>query len=221
MSDYPECENCAFFRMHETYAERKCTRHDIVLPRIDWQMICVDWQNGEHRIDAGHLEPGILYYYSYGTGDIIDSRLADFGRLRNMLISVTVRQDKELGWVIYPRNHRRYFPAAGKMLTVMVGDRKSKFYAVDAERTLVSKMMPGEAGWETVYHNKSVYMLHSLESSELLYHWFSSFMDCDRYIDESFAPNLFAFMEIVEQDRMYALHPDLLLYNKYLYREPR
>jgi len=218
MADHPECQNCDFYRLRAEGGQH-CAKHQFVMPSADWQTICRDWQHDNQPIDFEGMEPGMLYYYSWGSGDILIAPMGHFSQLQHPLISVSIRKDKQLGWVIYPRKQTIFFPEPDEMVTVYVGDRKSKFQVVNTERTLAKEMIPCEdGGWETQYHTQRVFMLHSLESPDLLYNWTQSFMDFDAYITDSFSPSLFAFIEVIHQGREYILHPDLLTYEKYIRR---
>lgn len=217
MSDHPECQNCDFFRKRDDASDDAvCMKHNFVMPRIDWQTICKDWQTNNETVSFQDMEEEMLYYYSYGSGDILIAPLAHFRQLQFPLISVSVRQDKSLGWVIYPRKQNQFFPAPDSLVTVYVGERKSKFQIVNMERNLAVEMVPRSHGWEKQVHTQQVFMLGSLESPNLLYDWSQSFMDFDAFIDDSFSPSLFAFLEVLDHTGEYVLHPDLLTYEKYV-----
>jgi hypothetical protein len=137
--------------------------------------------------------------------------------IQSLLISVSVRRDEQHGWIIFPRQYRHYFPEPDTRLIVIVGERKSAFQVINAERRLAAEMIPvGRGNWESHYHTQYVFMLYSLESPDLLYDWLNTIIDVDRMVADSIAPSFFAFMEVRNRNREYVLHADLLAYSDYL-----
>ncbi|QPC84375.1 hypothetical protein G4Y79_08370 [Phototrophicus methaneseepsis] len=213
----PDCSNCDFFKHGDHFTERRCAKYDFVMPRVDWQILCNDWQHEGQNVNFSFEEDETLYYYSAGSGEIIYAPISPLQELQSLLISVSVRRDEEYGWIIFPRQYRHYFPEPDTRVVVVVGDRKCAFQVTNAERRLAAEMIPSGGGkWETHYHTQSVFMLYSLESPDLLYDWLDSFMNLERMIDASIAPSVFAFMEVRNRNREYILHADLLTYNNYL-----
>jgi|GEM_PF-1915998 len=214
---YPECQNCRFFDADAVNSERRCKQHDFVMPRIDWQIVCTDWQHDQETLKNSPLEPGTLYYYSYASGNTLYAPIAPMSRLQSLLISVSVRQDNEYGWIIFPRQYQIYFPPPDSRLTLVVDNRRCAFQVATQERRLAAEMVPtGKGKWEAFYHMQQVYMLYSLESPDLLFEWLNSFMDVEAALADSLAPSLPAFIEIRNRNREYVLHADLLNYGKYL-----
>lgn len=186
------------------------------MPNIDWNMLCKDWQHQGQGIELNQVEPKTLYYYSYGSGDIRIAPIQRFDYLRHMLVSVSIRFDEEYGWIIFPRNYHSYFPAPDTMVTVYIGQRKSKFVTINAERKLAVEMIPMADGeWEKQFHMQQVFMLYSMESPDLLVDWLDQIVDVAGVIRDSLAPSIFAFMEI-RRNGEYILHPDLLSYQKHI-----
>jgi hypothetical protein len=187
------------------------------MPLIDWHILCRDWQHDQRQIDREDMQAGVLYYYSSATGQLRLSEVGPFTQLQRLVISVSVRHDDELGWVIVPRHYHIYFPPPDSLINVRVGERKSKFQVVNSERKIAMEMIPAENGqWEAQSHMQQVYMLTSMESPDLLYDWLNSFMDVEAFLAQSFAPSLVALVEILRQGSEYALHADTLAYQKFL-----
>jgi hypothetical protein len=209
----PSCENCDFFRRMSD-EERLCNRHDFVMPRVDWQILCQDWQHKGSQVDWTDLKPGTLYYYSSSAG--MRAEIGQFKNLQRIIFSVSIRQDEAMGWVIFPRRYYNYFPAPDRMVTILIGERRCKFQVVNVERNVATEMIPRDEGqWDTQTHTQQVLLLTSLESPDLLRDWLSSIMNVGAYIEDSFAPSLFAFIEVKRPFAEYALHADMLAYQKY------
>jgi hypothetical protein len=212
----PECENCDFFKRTAS-GRRLCAKHTFLMPLVDWQILCKDWRHEGKSIDLRGLKPDTLYYYSSASGKTVRAEIASFEQLQRLVLSASVRHDNDLGWVIVPRHYQAYFPAAETLITVRVGDRKSKFHAVNSERKIAVEMIPVDEGeWETSHHTGQVYMLASMESPDLLYDWMNSFMDLEAFLAQSFAPSLVTFVEVIREGSEYAIHADILPYQQYL-----
>ena len=212
----PDCSNCKFYKDEDTYTERRCAKHDFVMPRLDWQIVCKDWERDGERLDV-EMDEGILYYYSGGSGEMVYAPIGPFEDVQSILVSVSVRRDEDHGWIIFPRQYRHYFPEPDTRLVVVVGQRKCAFQVINAERRLAAEMIPSDSGnWETHYHTQHVFMLYSLESPDLLYDWLDSVIDIERMIADSLAPSIFAFVEVRKRNQEYVLHADLLAYGDYL-----
>lgn len=215
MADYPQCENCQFFTGPRADG-RQCQKHQFVMPSIDWQMVCKDWRNDRKRLRLS-LSEQTLYYYSYGSGQIRKAPIAHFDQLQNPLVSVTLRRDEELGWVIYPRQYIHYFPRAGESFSVFIGEQAYRFHSVHEARNVAAAMTAmGDNVWEMNYHEQYIYMLYHDADPNLLYRWANQMLDFDAYMRDCFVPNLFAFVEVIRQGAQYALHPDLLAYQAYI-----
>lgn len=212
----PECENCDFFKRSAS-GRRLCSKHAFLMPLVDWHILCKDWLHEGKGLDMRSLKPDTLYYYSSASGKAVRAEIAPFEQLQRLVLSASVRHDDEMGWVIVPRHYHAYFPPPETLITVRVGDRKSKFHAVNSERKIAVEMIPVDEGeWETQHHTGQVYMLASMESPDLLYDWMNSFMDIDACLTESFARSLVTFVEVIREGAEYALHPDVMPYQKYL-----
>lgn len=214
MSDYPQCENCQFFtNRHDD--NRQCQKYDFVMPEIDWQMVCKDWRNGNKRLRL-NLTEQMLYYYSYGSGQIRKSPIAPFRQLQNLIVSVTLRRDEEFGWVIYPRQRLHHFPQVGASFSLFIGEQSYRFCSVYEARNVATAMTTmGDNVWEMNYHEQYIYMLYHEDDPNLLYYWANQLLDFDAYMRDCFVPSLFAFVEIIQYGHSYALHPDLLAYEAY------
>lgn len=214
----PECENCDFFKRTAT-GRHLCEKHTFQMPLVDWHILCKDWRHEGKKVEWHNLKEGVLYYYSAASGKIVRAEIATFQHLQRLVLSASVRQDEELGWVIVPRHYHAYFPAPDTLITVHVGERRSKFHVVNTERKIAIEMIPVEKGqWDAQYHTQQVYMLASMESPDLLYDWLSSFMDITAYLQQSFAPSVVTFIEVIRNGAEYALHADRMPYKKFLRR---
>lgn len=213
----PHCGNCDFY-VKKHNGEGDCTRYDFVMPTIGWYTICSKWQSQGQSIDLSDLKDRKLYYYSQAQQQVLYAELAGFQELRHKVISVSIRQDAEHGWVIYPRKQYRYFPNTGQFINILVGERNSKFEVINEERKLAFELIPiQKQAWERQDHLQYVFMLASVESPELLYDWYNHFIDVDVYAKtETVSPSLHAFLVINEQDGEYRLLADLLNYQKYM-----
>ncbi len=212
---YPQCDNCDFFHFNPD-SDRSCDIHDFVMPRTGWQIICSDWrQKQEPSPRFRELESGKLYYYSISTGEVLKAVLKPFEELQKSILGVNIRQDKELGWIIYPHKQRRFFPSPGEQVIIMLGSVRFLFLVANADRALAQNMYPTEDGWETTYHTRKIFMLYCEKEPSILYRWANAHINFDEYISNSFVPSLFAFIEVLEPLRRYALRPDLLTYSQY------
>lgn len=214
----PSCENCDFFNHGRNNDLRLCRKHDFVMPRVGWQMLCKDWCHNEQSVDFGDMDPETLYYYSLGSGKPRSALLARMEALQRLVLSVNIRQDKEMGWVIVPRTHQELFPPPGSLLTVVISGRRSKFQIANVERNLAVEMIPLQRGrWDKQIHTQQVVMLQSMESPQLLQDWLNSFIDLEALSKHSFTPSLFAFIEMPDETKGdHYLYPDLLMYEDYL-----
>lgn len=213
---HPACENCDHYRKPDGDHEHTCQKHTFVMPYLDWHTLCRDWQHQQQTHESVKLlSRQRLYYYSYDAG--LQAEVGHFQELTYRRLSVSVRQDRDLGWVIFPRSYQRFFPAPDTFVNVLVGDRLRKFQVVNAERNIAVEMIPRRDGeWDVQYHTQQVFMLYSVESPDLLYDWMQTFMDVDAYIRQSFHPSLFAFVDVMQQTGEYTLRPDMLVYQQYL-----
>lgn len=215
---YPQCENCDFYD-HVTESAYKCRRHRFVMPDVDWQIVCRDWAHGGEGVDFSALEPDTLHYYSAASGDIVHAPLRPFADLQRMLVSVRLRRDKEYGWVIYiGTNSNHHFPAPGARVNVLISRRRCKFQIANPQRELAKEMIPADGTWQEVHHTQHSFMLYSTEHHQLIYSWLNSFMEIDRYIESSFVPSVFAFVEVMGNNEDYILYADSLAYRQYLRR---
>lgn len=217
MHQYPDCTNCAFYNKQAKH-HRHCGKHSFVMPLIDWQMICADWQTKLPHLQVQlpfTPERQMLYYYSMARGFIVQPLVA-FTQLNNVVISVSLRRDEAYGWVIYPRRQTHFFPPPQELVNVVIDGRTCKFQVVNEERNLATEIIPTEDGWDEQFHSRQIFMLYSVESPTLLYDWLKTIMDIDAYIANTLSPSVFAFLEIAGNDVDYALFPDLLFYEQYL-----
>lgn len=215
VSQQPECANCDFFLADSTDG-RKCSKHKFVMPNVDWHILCKDWQHQGKSVDFMKMRPDELYYYSYATG-LRSAFLGKFEQLQRMIVSVSIRYDKEFGWILFPRKYTHFFPAPDTPITLILGNRKSRFQVTNTERNLAVEMFPNEEGnWEAHYHTQQVYMLYSLESTDLLRDWLDGYIEFDRHVKENVIPSFHAFVEVMAREMEYILHPDLLAYHEYL-----
>jgi hypothetical protein len=142
--------------------------------------------------------------------------LAPFKQLRAPLLSVNVRRDHELGWIIYPRKHLRYFPAPDSEISVILNDQTFSFKTCSLPRTVAHEILGSEDGTpETMQHVQTLFMLASPQQPNLLYEWMSLYYDAERMFVHSIAPSLMAILEVISMGQ-YALYPDSLLYSEYL-----
>lgn len=216
----PACRNCRFVSMDDPEGPR-CRKHRFIMPRIDWHIVCADYEGDQGLEQLPRLEAGQLYYYS-GEGPALRClALSPFADLKNPLASVVLREDREFGWVLYPRSSRDYFPAPSTFVTVLLDQRPGKFQVVSIERSLAMELVPMDAGrWEGQAHLRYVLMLRCMESPTLLREWLEKHIDLAAYMDDHsnqrFPANLFAFAEVIQPGARYALHPDWLVYEKYV-----
>lgn len=213
MSDQlqPDCENCDFFKRNARDAARPCQKHAFVMPRIGWPTLCRDWRHRGQALDLD-LEPERLYYYSHD-GDRL-AELAPFEALQRLLLSVRVRHDEGLGWVIVPRQGETALPAPESAFKLVLEGQSYPFRVTYAARqvALGARNMNGRG---TRHHMEHILMLYSADAPDLLRHWLSAFVDFDAFSRERLAPSFFAFLEIDPKGGRFALHPDLLTYGPY------
>ncbi len=215
---YPQCENCDFYD-RVTESAQRCRKHKFTMPEVEWQIVCRDWIHGGEQADFGSLEANTLHYYAAGSEDITHAPLRRFSDLKNTMVSVRLRRDKEYGWVIYLGAHSsRHFPSPGTHVNVMISRRSCKFQIANPLREMAKEMIPQHGSWQEVRHTQQSFMLFSMEHHQLVYSWLNSFMDIDRYIEESFVPSVFAFMEVGGKNSEYTLYADTLAYRQYLLR---
>ncbi|XWX04189.1 hypothetical protein VZO05_01280 [Aggregatilineales bacterium SYSU G02658] len=215
---FPQCENCDFFNAAGTLYER-CRRHRFIMPEVNWQIVCRDWMTGGETVDFSALQPETLHYYAAGSDAVKHAPLRRFADLNRMLISVRLRQDEQYGWVIYVGGERsHYFPAPGEDVNVLISRRNCKFQIANPPRHLATEMIAQKGAWREVTHKKQAFMLYSREHHQLIYSWLRSFMDIEAYVAKSFAPNIFAFLEVVGNNTDYVLYADTLVYHPYLLR---
>lgn len=216
-SHYPDCSHCVFYNK-TAKQHRHCQKHAFVMPTVDWHTICADWSGIAEDVQELPFEPesNHLYYYSLGQGQLFYESLGHFNILNNMLISVSLRYDEQYGWVIFPRRQTQFFPAPQALVNVTIGGRRCKFQVVNDERNLATEIIPTEEGWSEQHHSRQIFMLYSVESPTLIYDWLRTIINVDKYIEDTIAPSVFAFLEIAGNDLDYALYADLLVYHKYL-----
>ncbi len=215
---FPQCENCDFFNAAGTLHER-CRRHRFIMPEVNWQIVCRDWMTGGETVDFSALQPETLHYYAAGSDAIKHAPLRRFADLNRMLISVRLRQDSQYGWVIYVGSNRsHYFPAPSEDVNVLISRRNCKFQIANPPREMAREMIFQRGEWREVQHKQTSFMLYSREHPQLIYSWLCSFMDIEAYIAKSFAPNIFAFLEVVGNNTDYVLYADTLVYHPYLLR---
>src|SRR5262245_34560253 len=100
----PECESCDFFKRSAS-GRRLCSKHNFQMPLVDWHILCKDWRHNGKGVDLRSLKPDILYYYSSASGKMVRAEVASFAQLQRLVLSASVRQDDEMGWVIVPRHY--------------------------------------------------------------------------------------------------------------------
>ena len=213
----PDCSNCHFFMAHED--ERQCRKHDFIMPQVGWQVICQDWQHEDcDTLPNFPMQSDILYYYSESKDELRHSELGAFWELQTPLLSVSIREDDQYGWIIFPRNNKHYFPRPDSLVTVMIDGRPCKFQTLLGERGFVKEhhlVKDSNGAMIQSLHTRPVFMLASLESPDLLRDWLDQVMDFKAYEEESFIPNIHALVEVVETDESYIMHADLLAYRQY------
>ncbi|MCS6837160.1 MAG: hypothetical protein NZ750_14220 [Anaerolineae bacterium] len=214
MPPYSECETCIFYqRMNER--DGRCAKHSFVMPHLDWQTVCSSYM-GEGMSHPEPMDSRTLYYFGLNADFYHFAPLAPFAHLRAPLLSVNVRRDHELGWIIYPRKHLRYFPSPDSEISVVLNDQAFCFYTYSLQRTVAYEILGSEDGTpETLQHVQTLFMLGCPQRPDLLYEWTSLYYDTERLFARTLAPSLMAFLEVVSIGQ-YILHPDSLLYGDYL-----
>lgn len=216
---YPQCENCDFYDQVAAHHQR-CRKHGFVMPEVNWQIVCRDWAAGGESVDFSALEAGTLHYYAAGSDDITHAPLRKFVDLKRMILSVRLRHDNEYGWVIYVGSSlSQFFPTPGTHVNVVISRRNCKFQITNPQRTMATEMIAQRGMWQEVQHTQQSFMLYSTEHHELIYSWLNSFMRVDEYIENSFVPSLFAFIEVIGNDTDYVLYADTLAYRQFLRRK--
>lgn len=216
MTHQPKCENCEFFRRVKNAEGKRCTRHAFVMPSLGWNVVCKDWQRSGENLNKSRLAPGVLYYYSYASGSIQASELAPFEDLQNPVLSVSIREDQDLGWVVYPRSHQNFFPRPGEEAIIDLTVTKTRLRVAMMERNMAMEMIPaGDGRWEPMYHTQQIMLLYHEQEPELLAEWLDTYIDINTHGQNGLAPSYFAFIEVLRQGYEYRLHPDLLAYPEY------
>lgn len=210
----PYCENCKFFRVGKQQ-EPRCGKHSFVMPRIDWLTLCQQWQGDAQPPSNEGLASDTLYYYSQASDAMLP--LAPFAYLQRPLFSVGIREDSEMGWVMLPRLHSDNFPAHDSEILFFIGEQPFTFYVKLAERKIALERFPtGKNTHGAQYYTQQVTMLYSSQMPTLLQEWLNSLMDIGAYLRDGLVPNFFAFVEVITPGKEYALHADLLVYQKYV-----
>lgn len=217
-SVYPECKNCDFFRRNDV-GQPECGKHQVKLPMLDWQIFCRDWQIDNESIDLTNVNPDILYYYSYASGNIIDAEFSPFTELTKPVFSVSIRNDDEHGWVIAPRQHYGFFPSPGEHINVDIENRTTKFQVVTVERAIANAYLVQDTGnWDSRTHIQQIIYLVNLESQTLLYDWMNTYLDLDQIAKKHSLglPSMMAFMRVDTPNQTYTLNIDLLAHQNFL-----
>lgn len=214
MPEYADCETCIFYqRMSER--DGRCAKHPFVMPRLDWQTVCASYV-GDGQPHPQSMDVRTLYYFGLNDDFYHFAPLAPFTQLRATLISVNVRRDHELGWIIYPRKHLRYFPAPDSVVSVTLNGQTFSFQTYNLPRVVAREILSSEDDApETMEHVQMLFMVGCPQYPDLLYEWMNLYYDTDRLFARAIAPSLMAFLEVIGMGQ-YVLHPDSLLYGDYL-----
>jgi len=214
MPEYAECETCIFYqKMGER--DGRCTKHAFVMPRLDWPTVCLSYR-GEGQAHPQSMDAETLYYFGLASDAYYFAPLAPFKQLRAPLLSVNVRRDHELGWIIYPRKHLRYFPTPDTDIIVALNGQEFAFRTYSLPRTVAHEILGSEDGTpETMQHVQTLFMLACPQQPNLLYEWMNLYYDAERMFAYSIAPSLMAVLEVIGMGQ-YALYPDSLLYGEYV-----
>lgn len=212
-----ECVNCAFYQ--DISYDGRCAKHDFVMPRLDWRTLCNEYL-GDHEMPVPQdaLEKRTLYYYAQHNNQWRYTALKTFERLKRLIISVSVRYDEELGWIIYPRKHHQYFPAPLVDVQVTWDKTDHTFQTINVERSLAREISirNGES-YSEFKHVQQLFMLFSPQEPEILRAWIEQHFEVNSLIKKMLALprqiNVVAFLEVVDEGR-YNLIPDYLLYPK-------
>jgi len=214
MRDYAECDNCIFYQKM-TERDGRCTKYPFVMPRLDWSTICPSYR-GDGLAHPQTMDANTLYYFGLQDDFYHFAPLAPFPQLRAPLLSVSVRQDHDLGWIIYPRKHLRYFPSPNTDVSIRLNEQEFSFVTYNVQRIVASEILANEDGTpETMQHVQTLFMLACPKQPDLLHEWMSLYYDTERLFAHALAPSLLAFLEVIGMGQ-YALYPDSLLYGNYL-----
>lgn len=206
MAYRPECPTCDFFHQQT----HRCTKHSFTMPSVEWYTLCSDWQRDGQQLGDDRLHNDHLYYYSAASSEFRITPLAPFTSLQNLIVSVAIREDAELGWVILPRTNEKHFPSPGLPAIVHIEGESLRFEITNAERKLAIEPRVGSSKPQA--HTQAVTMLHYPQQPDLLYQWLNSFVDMASYHQQKLKPGLFAFVEVLGGGE-YAIYPDMLVYD--------
>lgn len=233
-SHSPQCFNCKFF--HQGFFpknpnvidnRRWCKKHDFIMPDGIGELICSDWldkewlrQKNKASDYFANLEPGFLYHYFYFSADLPVIFQA-FSNIQNLFIPITINKDDELEWIALDFR-TIWFPKPDQKIMLWIDENNYQFEVIDIPRSYVSGSTLLPSGERQYKHTPIIRrVLHCPSSPDQLYQGLNTAIDLDRYLANEtrrFAAEdlgFFAFLEIVEKDKVYRLHANSLNYKDY------
>ena len=236
----PQCYNCQFVTHRQD--RRSCKLHDFVMPDIDTEIICRDFQLAEelqgdsvhfgyvprfmHSQEFRTLEPGSLYY-SF-------DRYGKFGAFRNLqrlIIDGDVYNDEELGWVIYLRHNRTQYPFLPEPKTrfrVLLNGDTYDFEIADLERRrLMGGRREEDGRWINNWQTVTTRIVYCPSKPNVLYDWLDHYFDARTLVEHLTDPSktrfpeieselwISCFVEIIEEKTVYRLRPDSLYHSEH------
>jgi len=212
----PDCHNCSYYRPIEKV--NRCRKHGIFIPTISYEKICSDWQHKDTKTRKPFpgLKPGILYYYSYASNQVLEP-LYPFDRLDRPITILTVAagEDSEFGWVLYPRKGQYpRFPEPGGTLSIRVEDSVTTFASIDAQRLSPRHNVTNEGEVQSTWNTEDVRIIYCASSPDGLYLWLDRYIDvaaCLKSYRKLFpiSPKIYVLLEINPETGLYTLRPDI------------
>lgn len=225
-----QCNNCDFFRgslFPEIETSRRwCRKHDFVMPYGASELICSDWlHEGKAGERFANLDSGFLYHYSYQSVNLPDKFRA-FPALQNLIVGASIHNDNKLGWVVHLKEEwYSIFPEPDNLIELWTSEINGLFQVLDIQRSFHSGTERSQSGeWKEIYATRTQRILHCPSSRLELYKWINTSIDANRYLAQTatheraealLASGFFVYLEIIEKNKSYRLHPDLFYYKEY------
>jgi hypothetical protein len=223
--DYlPECTNCSHYALK---SDSRCNLHQVVLPSLETETICVDWSPTQYLTEHPHyttqteavlknpafinLKKDTLYYDASYAQTSVSLHYAELKPFRSLLkiVCVEAYSDDDT-WVMYLASygggdHRyRHFPPVGDCAVMMFGEERVAFEVREGNRRFL---------WFN-------------EDSDALKKWLDSFVDVETLWKETQAFNskhyiengIRVFVEVRQRNKEYTAIPAVHFYPEQLRR---
>ena len=197
------------------------------MPDGGGELICADWLDKEWLRQKNkasdyfeNLETGFLYHF-FDTSEASPAIFQAFSNLQNLFVDITINKDDELGWIALDFR-TIWFPKPDQTITLWINENKYQFEVIDIQRSYASGSTLLPSGERQDKHTPIIRrVLHCPSSPDQLYEGLNATIDLDRYLDNEtrrFAAmdlGFFAFLEIIEKDKVYRFHANAFNYRDY------